>query len=48
MSYFIPHPIHQLIEARRSINHFDPQCQLDDQQIEMLVDLATRSPSAFN
>lgn len=44
MSY----PIHALIESRRSINYFDSKYQLDDELIEKLAELATRSPSAFN
>lgn len=40
--------IKQAIEARVSTNYYDPDRQLSDDEIRMLVDQATRAPSAFN
>lgn len=37
-----------LIEKRVSANRFDPSHALSDSEIERLIDLATRAPSAFN
>ncbi|MEC8569173.1 MAG: nitroreductase family protein, partial [Pseudomonadota bacterium] len=37
----------QLIEQRVSINRFDPDHTLSQQEIEQLVRLATRAPTAF-
>jgi nitroreductase len=42
------HTIRQLIENRISANHFDASRTLETQQIEELVHLATRAPSAYN
>ncbi|MBN3762420.1 nitroreductase family protein [Burkholderia sp. Ac-20365] len=36
------------IESRISANHFDPARRLTDHEIEALIRLATRAPSAFN
>ncbi len=44
----MPHAIIEAIERRTSVNHFDPGAPLADAQIERLVELATRAPSAFN
>lgn len=41
-------PIQRAIEARVSVNNFDPQRQLSDEVIQSLVDQATRAPSAYN
>lgn len=38
----------QLIEQRVSVNRFDPDHTLSQQEIEQLVRLATRAPTAFN
>ncbi len=40
--------VRQLIENRISANHFDASRALETQQIEDLVHLATRAPSAYN
>lgn len=42
------HPIIGLIERRISANHFDASHHLSDAEIEELVRLATRAPSAYN
>jgi nitroreductase len=42
------HTVRQLIERRISANHFDASRALETQQIEELVRLATRAPSAYN
>lgn len=42
------HPVRHLIEARVSVDHFDRQFSLPDQDIEALVSLATRAPTAWN
>lgn len=42
------HTIRQLIENRISANHFDASRTLETPQIEELVRLATRAPSAYN
>lgn len=44
----MPHPIKTLIESRVSANYYDTSRPLSDSQIEELIDLATRAPSAFN
>ena len=38
----------EAIQQRRSINHFDPTCQMTDAEIEQLLNLAILSPTAFN
>lgn len=40
--------VHSLIESRVSTKHYDPQRPLSDAQVNRLVDLATRAPSAYN
>jgi nitroreductase len=42
------HPAITLIERRVSANAFDPTHELTDEQIEELVRLATRAPTAYN
>nr|WP_297350745.1 nitroreductase family protein [uncultured Caldimonas sp.] len=42
------HPTLALIEQRVSANHFDPSHVLPDRDIEALVQLATRAPTAYN
>ncbi len=42
------HPAIALIEQRISANQFDPSHQLTDAEIEQLVYLATRAPTAYN
>lgn len=42
------HPIIALIEQRTSVNLFDSLHELADSEIEELVRLATRAPTAFN
>ncbi|HET8597182.1 MAG TPA: nitroreductase family protein [Castellaniella sp.] len=42
------HPTIALIERRTSANRFDPAHLLADEQIEELVRLATRAPTAYN
>lgn len=44
----MPHPTIALIERRISANRFDPTHALTNAEIENLVRLATRAPSAFN
>lgn len=44
----MPHPTIELIERRASANRFDPSHCMSDAQIEELVRLATRAPTAFN
>jgi nitroreductase len=41
-------PIIRAIEQRISINHFDPSRGIEDAEVEVLVGLATRAPTAFN
>ncbi len=41
-------PIHEAIEARRSIKHYDPEHRMTDGELEKLLDLARKSPTAFN
>ncbi|QDQ27918.1 nitroreductase family protein [Chitinimonas arctica] len=41
-------PIKSLIESRVSTNYYDSDRQLSDEQIEELVQLATRAPTAYN
>lgn len=40
--------IKTIIESRASTNYYDPDRQLSDSEIEELVYLATRAPSAYN
>lgn len=40
--------IDALIESRVSANHYDPSRAIADAQIESLIRLATRAPSAYN
>ncbi|HQR98507.1 MULTISPECIES: nitroreductase family protein [unclassified Polaromonas] len=42
------HPTITLIEQRTSVNHFDAEHRLSDTEIEQLVRLATRAPTAYN
>lgn len=42
------HPTISLIERRVSANHFDASFTLTNAEIERLVDLATRAPTAYN
>jgi nitroreductase len=42
------HPTIELIERRVAANRFDPAHTLRDDEIEALVRLATRAPSAYN
>src|SRR6185295_16207309 len=42
------HPLLQLIHRRASAEDFDPDRDLDDDEIRQLVRDATRAPSAFN
>lgn len=44
----MPHPTIALIEGRVSANQFDPSHTLTDGEIESLIRLATRAPTAFN
>lgn len=44
----MPHPAICLIERRISADRFDPSHTLTDFEIEELVRLATRAPTAFN
>ena len=43
-----PHPTLTLIEQRISANRFDASHRLADAEIERLVELATRAPTAYN
>ncbi len=36
------------IEQRRSVKHFDPDHQMNDDEVETLLNLATLAPTAFN
>jgi nitroreductase len=45
---YTQHTIGDLIEQRASANHFDASRALENGQIEELVRLATRAPSAYN
>ncbi len=38
----------QAIEARRAVKHYDPEFQMDEDEIQMLMSLAIKSPTAFN
>ncbi len=38
----------QTIQKRRSVKHFDPAHQMDEQEIKQLISLAMLSPTAFN
>lgn len=40
--------VHNLIESRLSINHFQPHRPLDESTITTLAGLATKAPSAYN
>ncbi len=42
------HPAIALIEQRASVNHFDPAHLLEPAEIQRLVQLATRAPTAYN
>ena len=42
------HPALDLIEQRASTNHFDPSHRLETSEIQRLVQLATRAPTAYN
>lgn len=42
------HPALDVIRNRISANHFDPHARLDADELQDLVDLATRAPSAYN
>lgn len=48
MSHHDPACIDALIESRVSANHYDTSRALADAQIESLIRLATRAPSAYN
>jgi len=37
-----------MIQNRRSVNHFDPARKLDDETIKKIIDLAVHAPSAYN
>ncbi|HSH54359.1 MAG TPA: nitroreductase family protein [Methylotenera sp.] len=41
-------PVHQAIESRRSIKHFDMHHKMTADEIEKLMSLAMLSPTAFN
>lgn len=41
-------PIVALIESRASASHFDPAFGMSLAEIERLIDLATRAPTAYN
>ncbi|CAH0992044.1 Putative NAD(P)H nitroreductase YodC [Sinobacterium norvegicum] len=41
-------PMIELIKNRRSLNHFDPDHTMSEQEIARLVALATQAPTAFN
>jgi nitroreductase len=38
----------ELMEARRSVNYFDPNRPVSDEQLRKMVELATLVPSSFN
>lgn len=40
--------VHSAIQSRRSVRHFDPNHEINDQEIEKLLSLALHSPTAFN
>ncbi|UOO91129.1 nitroreductase family protein [Vitreoscilla massiliensis] len=42
------HSIQHLIETRTSINHFQPNRPLQEDEMITLVDLATKAPTAYN
>jgi len=42
------HPALDLIEQRASTNHFDPSHRFETSEIQRLVQLATRAPTAYN
>lgn len=44
----MPHPTIRLIEKRASATRFDPSHELTNAEIEDLVRLATRAPTAYN
>jgi len=37
-----------MIQDRRSVNHFDPARKLDNETIKKIIDLAVHAPSAYN
>jgi nitroreductase len=41
-------PVHQAIESRRSIKHYDIHHKMSDAEIKQLLSLAMLSPTAFN
>lgn len=41
-------PIQNIIESRISVNNFQPDRSLDDETINLLLSLASKSPSAYN
>lgn len=48
MESSMSNPIKQAIESRVSTNYYDPSRQLSDEDITVLVNQATRAPSAYN
>lgn len=44
----MPQSLQALLATRYSANHFDPQHMLTEQEVQDLIALATRAPSAFN
>jgi len=38
----------QLLETRRSVNHFDPNKSVSDEELKKMIELATLIPSSFN
>lgn len=40
--------VHSAIQSRRSVRHFNPDHEMNDQEIEKLLSLALHSPTAFN
>ncbi len=38
----------EAIELRRAVKQFDPDCEMTEQEVEKLTDLALLSPTAFN
>lgn len=41
-------PVHQAIQNRRSIKHYDPQHKMTKAEVDQLMSLAMLSPTAFN